>query len=139
MSRYLELIELITKYDHEYFNLDSPTVPDAEYDRLYSELLAIEEESGFVAIHSPSRRAGTSTKAHFETIRHAEPMRSLNKAYTDEEVLKWILSVHSPAATDRYCINCLVPLAHKFKEEDDRFEQYKKELQKFLDKEEKGK
>ena len=44
LSRHRQLCELLTEYGHQYYVLDNPTVPDAEYDRLMRELIALEAE-----------------------------------------------------------------------------------------------
>ncbi|MDE1714450.1 hypothetical protein PWG14_18250 (plasmid) [Chromobacterium amazonense] len=53
--RAAELRELLNRYGHEYYVLDAPTVPDAEYDRLFRELQALEEAHPELAVADPRR------------------------------------------------------------------------------------
>jgi DNA ligase (NAD+) len=78
---------LIERFDHEYYVLDAPTVPDAEYDRLFAELQALEREyPELVSPDSPTTRVGGAVAGGFATIRHGRPMLSLNNAFDDDSV-----------------------------------------------------
>ena len=70
-----------------YYAKDSPSIPDAEYDRLFGELQSLEmqypELSGS---DSPTRRIGAAPLAAFKQITHATPMLSLNNAFDEAEV-----------------------------------------------------
>src|SRR5690606_17048997 len=82
------LRELIARYDYEYYVLDAPSVPDAEYDRLFRELQELERADPSLAVAgSPTRRVGGAVSGAFATVRHAVPMLSLNNAFDDDEVL----------------------------------------------------
>ena len=58
MQRQREITATLNKWAHEYYVLDNPSVSDAEYDKLYSELQKLEEESGVVLFDSPTKRVG---------------------------------------------------------------------------------
>ena len=76
-----ELRELINRHNHLYYVLDNPEISDAEYDRLFDELLALEKaHQTLVSSDSPTQRVGASPLEEFETVRHTLPMLSLNKA-----------------------------------------------------------
>ncbi len=61
LSRHRQLCELLIEYGHQYYVLDNPTVPDAEYDRLMRELIALEaEHPELKTLASPSVRVGAS-------------------------------------------------------------------------------
>jgi len=78
---------LIERFDHEYYVLDAPTVPDAEYDRLFAELQALEREyPELVSPDSPTSRVGGAVAGGFAAIRHRLPMLSLNNAFDDDSV-----------------------------------------------------
>ncbi|MCM5569180.1 NAD-dependent DNA ligase LigA [Burkholderiaceae bacterium FT117] len=78
---------LIRRYDHEYYVLDAPTVPDAEYDRLFAELQALERDHpGLAAPDSPTARVGGAVAGGFAPVRHSRPMLSLNNAFDDDAV-----------------------------------------------------
>ncbi|MEO2218020.1 NAD-dependent DNA ligase LigA [Chromobacterium vaccinii] len=85
--RAAELRELLNRYGHEYYVLDAPTVPDAEYDRLFRELQALEEASPELAVpDSPTRRVGGAPLAEFDSVVHAVPMLSLSNAFSDMQL-----------------------------------------------------
>ena len=85
MDRMLELVELLNKYAYEYYVLDEPTVSDAEYDKLYDELVALEKELLFVLPDSPTLRVGGETLKSFPSYTHKERLYSLDKAKSIDE------------------------------------------------------
>ena len=99
--RAAELRELLNRYLHEYHVLDAPSVPDAEYDRLYDELAAIEEANpDLVTPDSPTQRVGAPVSDRFQKVRHLEQMGSLEKVTTEEALLKWAEDVRKRLGTD---------------------------------------
>ncbi len=87
-ERLSQLRAELEQLSYEYYVLDAPTRSDAEYDRLFRELLELEAANPeAVTPDSPSQRVGAPPAAGFAAVRHAEPMLSLGNAFTDEEVL----------------------------------------------------
>ncbi|KAA3452681.1 DNA ligase (NAD(+)) LigA [Mesorhizobium sp. SARCC-RB16n] len=85
------LAEEIAGHDRRYHAEDAPTITDAEYDALRRRNLAIEERfPSLVREDSPSRRVGAPPAEGFAKVRHAVPMLSLAKAYTDADVTDFI-------------------------------------------------
>ncbi len=85
----------IEEHNYRYYVLDSPTVPDAEYDRLFDRLLEIEKKlPELVTPDSPSRRVGAPPSKKFESLRHRIPMLSLQKAASSEEFDEFDRRVH---------------------------------------------
>jgi DNA ligase (NAD+) len=83
-----ELRGQINHHNHLYHVLDDPEISDAEYDRLFDELLTIEKaHPALVTSDSPTQRVGASPLEEFETVRHALPMLSLNKAMSEPDFL----------------------------------------------------
>ena len=77
----------LAEHDHRYYVLDAPSIPDAEYDRLMRELLALEAQyPALVAADSPSQRVGGAPLTAFAQVTHAVPMLSLANAFDDGEV-----------------------------------------------------
>ncbi|MCL2885295.1 MAG: NAD-dependent DNA ligase LigA [Betaproteobacteria bacterium] len=75
----------IGRHDHAYYVLDAPTIPDAEYDKLFRELQALEVTYPEVAdAASPTRRVGGRPLAEFAPVRHEVPMLSI-QTETDTE------------------------------------------------------
>ena len=72
------LRKLIRQYDHEYYVLDQPSVPDSEYDRLFRELQALEQaHPQLVTSDSPTQRVGGAPLPELATVRHRVPMLSI--------------------------------------------------------------
>lgn len=87
VERVRRLREALERHSHAYYVLDAPTVPDAEYDRLFRELEALEAaHPGLLSEDSPTRRVGASPLSAFDEVLHAVPMLSLGNAFTEEEV-----------------------------------------------------
>jgi DNA ligase (NAD+) len=86
-KRIEELTELITNYDKAYFVDDNPLVPDAVYDQLFHELLALEKQFPDLAFeHSPTKRVGSEPIASFEKVEHEVAMLSLDNAFHEGEL-----------------------------------------------------
>ena len=83
-SRATELAQLLERYNHEYYVLDAPTVPDAEYDRLFRELQQLEADyPALKTPASPTQRVGGEVLPAFDSVVHAVPMLSLSNAFSD--------------------------------------------------------
>lgn len=81
-----QLVDILNKWAYEYYVLDAPSVPDSEYDRLYDELRALEEERGERLPDSPTRRVGGEPLKGFSRHEHIARLYSLDKAVTDDEL-----------------------------------------------------
>ncbi|WP_286222648.1 NAD-dependent DNA ligase LigA [Marinobacter apostichopi] len=87
IQRVEELRSLIEEHNYHYYVLDDPSIPDAEYDRLFRELQTLEAEYPELASDdSPSRRVGSSAETSFEEIVHRIPMLSLDNAFSEDEL-----------------------------------------------------
>ena len=85
-ARAAALRERLERWNYEYHVLDQPTVPDAEYDRAMRELQALEAAHPALARpDSPTRRVGAEPLDAFASVRHEQPMLSLDNAFSDEE------------------------------------------------------
>jgi DNA ligase (NAD+) len=77
----------IAEFNYQYYVLDNPTVPDAEYDRLMLELNKIEKEfPSLLTSDSPSQKVGGMPLAQFEQVEHEVPMLSLDNAFDEESM-----------------------------------------------------
>jgi DNA ligase (NAD+) len=89
-----ELRRLIADADHAYYQLDAPSVPDAEYDRWMRELREREAaQPERVTPDSPTQRVAGRPSSAFAEVRHAVPMLSLNNAFADDEVADFVRRV----------------------------------------------
>jgi len=81
------LRELVTYHNYRYYALDSPEVPDAEYDRLFQELQSLEQaHPELITPDSPTQRVGAESLSKFEKVVHEIPMLSLSNAFSEEEI-----------------------------------------------------
>ena len=82
------LREEIARHDHAYYVLDAPTIPDAEYDRLFRQLQELEaQHPELVTPDSPSQRVGGAPRSDLAEVRHAVPMLSLANALDEAEAV----------------------------------------------------
>ena len=81
----------LRRYEYEYHVLDNPTIPDAEYDRLFHQLKALEAaHPELITADSPTQRIGAKPLSGFAQIRHEIPMLSLDNAFSDEEFYAFV-------------------------------------------------
>ncbi|HSJ95388.1 MAG TPA: hypothetical protein VK896_15265, partial [Gaiellaceae bacterium] len=89
-TRAAELREQLEGHAYRYYVLDDPAVSDAEYDRLYDELVALEEANPELATpDSPTQRVGAPPSDAFPKVEHLTPMGSLEKVTDDAGLRKW--------------------------------------------------
>ncbi|MCT6923933.1 NAD-dependent DNA ligase LigA [Metasolibacillus sp.] len=84
-KRIAELNTLLHDYNYAYHVLDKPAVPDAVYDQLLHELIALEEANpSFIYPDSPTQRVGGAVLEGFQKVTHNYPMLSLSNAFNEE-------------------------------------------------------
>ena len=82
-----ELRRLLSEYNYQYYVLDNPTVPDAEYDRVFRELQALENaDPSLITSDSPTQKVGGAPLDAFEQVTHEMPMLSLDNAFDEESL-----------------------------------------------------
>jgi DNA ligase (NAD+) len=95
-ARLDELRSELHHHSHQYYVLDDPKIPDAEYDRLFRELLDIEAaHPEWRSDDSPSQRVGAAPLASFSQVRHETPMLSLDNVFSEDELLDFDRRVRS--------------------------------------------
>ena len=88
---YLEAIRLLNLWAKHYYVLDDPLVSDEEYDRLYYEVVAYEEQHrSEIAEDSPTQRVGDKVLESFVKIAHIKRMWSLDDVFNAEELQEWV-------------------------------------------------
>ncbi len=105
-GRAARLRELIAFHNQQYYQLDAPEVPDAEYDALVRELRAIEAEHPDLAVaDSPTGSVGAPVSTLFSPVAHRVPMMSLDNAIRPDELQAWAdrLAKRIPADTTFVC------------------------------------
>ncbi|MGV3311638.1 NAD-dependent DNA ligase LigA [Streptococcus suis] len=86
-TRIEELVAILNQYAKEYYQLDKPSVSDAEYDKLYRELVELEiAHPNLVLPNSPTHRVGGKILDGFEKYSHVYPLFSLQDAFSREEL-----------------------------------------------------
>jgi DNA ligase (NAD+) len=89
-SRHAELAEEIREHQHRYYQLDAPTVSDAEFDVLLRELEALEAEFPELRTpESPTQTVGGTVSGDFPKVEHAERMMSLDNVFDLDELTAW--------------------------------------------------
>ena len=100
-ARIAELREQVDYHLYRYHVLDEPEISDAEFDRLWDELLALEREHPELQTpDSPTQRVGAPPSDKFAKVEHPTPMGSLEKVTTDEQLEKWHGDVVKRLGTD---------------------------------------
>jgi DNA ligase (NAD+) len=100
-KRAAELRAVLNRASIAYYLEDEPVVSDAEYDRLYDELVELEgAHPELVTPDSPTHRVGAPLSDRFQKVRHLEQMGSLDKVTTDEALFKWADDVRKRLGTD---------------------------------------
>lgn len=82
-----QLRKTLRHHEYQYHVLDNPEIPDSEYDRLFHQLKALEQQHPeLITADSPTQRVGAKPSAGFAQITHELPMLSLDNAFSDEEI-----------------------------------------------------
>ncbi|NGZ84991.1 NAD-dependent DNA ligase LigA [Duganella aceris] len=86
-ARIASLSAELNKHLHAYHVEDAPTIPDAEYDKLFIELQQLEAQHPELALaDSPTKRVGAAPLPQFDQVTHTVPMLSLNNGFTEEDI-----------------------------------------------------
>lgn len=98
-NRAAELRRTIEKHNHNYYDLDQPTIEDDEYDALMRELRGIEQEfPQLLTPDSPTQRVGGTVNSSFEKVAHTVQMGSLQDVFSEEEVRSFLAGVMEQGA-----------------------------------------
>jgi DNA ligase (NAD+) len=106
-ARAAQLRTEITEHNRRYHELDDPVISDAEFDELFRELKALEEEfPELITPDSPTQKVGGAPiSTVFAPVEHAVPMMSLDNVFGEDELRGWVERLHrrlagAPAASD---------------------------------------
>lgn len=82
-----QLIQLLAKHNHAYYVMDQPTIADSEYDQLFHQLKALEQQyPDLVQPDTPTNKVGGTPLAKFTSVTHTVPMLSLGNVFNQEEL-----------------------------------------------------
>ena len=96
-----DLRSQIAEHDRRYYELDSPTISDAEYDELMRELRALEQQFPDLGTpSSPSQRVGGKGSDLFAPVEHPSPMLSLDNVFSTEELRAWLARLRRAVGDD---------------------------------------
>lgn len=90
MDRMKELIDILNEASRAYYQEDRQIMSDHEYDRLYDELVKMENESGIVYGGSPTQRVGYTVLSSLNKIKHDSPILSLDKTKEPDKLVSWL-------------------------------------------------
>ena len=97
---YEENIELLNRWAHAYYVLDNPIASDEEYDTLYHEVLAYEDQNpSHVAANSPTRRVGGVVRDEFSKATHIKRMWSMEDVFSNSDLEEWVARVEKNAGS----------------------------------------
>ncbi len=95
------LIAELERHNHLYHSLDQPEITDFEFDKLFQELLSLEEEfPELKSVNSPTQKVGGSVIEAFEKMSHKEPMLSLQNTYSTDEIIEFEKKIHRQLSTE---------------------------------------
>jgi len=101
MQELQNLKQQLNQHNYKYYVLDAPTIPDAEYDRLFQRLKQIEQENpDLVTPDSPTQRVGAAPLVQFKQIKHKLPMLSLDNAFSDDDLQRFCRKIHDRLEDD---------------------------------------
>lgn len=104
-AEYGSLIATVNKARHEYYVADSPTLSDAEYDKLYHRLLDLEAlHPQFVTADSPSRQVGGVASKAFAPVKHLSRMYSLEDVFSFDELTHWFTKTTRALEQEGYSV-----------------------------------
>ncbi|MFW1857855.1 NAD-dependent DNA ligase LigA [Acinetobacter defluvii] len=87
ISQMRQLIQILAKHNHAYYVMDQPNIADSEYDQLFHQLKALEEQyPDLVQADTPTLRVGGKALSKFESITHTVPMLSLGNVFNQDEL-----------------------------------------------------
>ncbi|TVT80390.1 NAD-dependent DNA ligase LigA [Acinetobacter colistiniresistens] len=82
-----QLIQLIAKHNHAYYVMDQPSISDSEYDHLFHQLKALEQQyPDCIQADTPTNKVGGQALSKFESVTHAVPMLSLGNVFNQEDL-----------------------------------------------------
>lgn len=90
IKRIQSLVAKLNQYRNEYYNLNRPSISDADYDKLFDELKTLESETGFILSNSPTKEVGYQVVGKLQKVQHSIPLLSLDKTKQIEDIIKFI-------------------------------------------------
>lgn len=90
ISQMRQLIQILATHNHAYYVMDQPSIADSEYDQLFHQLKALEEQyPDLIQADTPTHKVGGKALSKFESITHTVPMLSLGNVFDKEELFSF--------------------------------------------------
>ena len=87
VARMRDLIKLLAQHNHAYYVMDEPRISDAEYDQLFQQLKALEQQHPeLMQSDSPTQKVGGEAIAKFQSVAHSVPMLSLGNVFNQDDL-----------------------------------------------------
>ncbi len=103
------LVETLRYHSKRYYEEDAPEISDFEYDKLFYELVALEDEFPELAyIDSPTKTVGGAVAEGFEKAEHNVPLNSLSDVFDFDEVRAFVERVSDDAGEDGFSVECKI-------------------------------
>lgn len=90
MERMKELINILNNASRSYYQKNESLVSDFEYDKLYDELMKLEEDTGVILANSPTQNVGYTVLSNLTKVKHDEKILSLDKTKEPEKLKSWL-------------------------------------------------
>lgn len=98
------LTKVLNEYAYNYYVLEKPIVSDYDYDVLYDELVALEEETGVILPNSPTQRVGGEVLKGFKKVNHPYKLYSLNKCNNAEGIQKFVADTQKVLPNSKFVV-----------------------------------
>jgi len=106
INEYNKQIEIINEWAKAYYTLDNPIATDEEYDKLYREIVAYEEQNNYISEFSPTQRIGGVVLDEFEKASHLSRMWSQEDIFNTDELRDWIKRANKVVDTSKTYFIC---------------------------------
>lgn len=108
-NRIASLRQTLNYHSRKYYVDDAPEISDAEYDKLFYELIALEQaHPEYYDANSPTVRVGGKASEKFEKIRHTHPLKSLTDVFSYEELSRWVAKLEEEFGKLDYSVECKI-------------------------------
>ena len=104
LERMKELVKLVNYHNEKYYTLDAPVISDAEYDKLYYELVDLEEKTGVILPDSPTQKVGDKVLKGFKKHKHRVRLYSLNKIRDFDDLRDWTNNIDNKYGKQCYTL-----------------------------------
>lgn len=108
-QRIADLRKKINYYSKKYYVDDAPEISDAEYDKLFYELVSLEKQyPAYYDENSPTVRVGGKASERFEKITHTVPLQSLTDVFSFDELIAWLDKMKAEYGELTYSVECKI-------------------------------